>query len=221
MLHKLELISFKMCPFVQRTMVLLNEKNVDVEVTYIDLDNKPDWFNKISPLGQVPILKVDEDSVLFESSVILEFIDEISLPSLQPETPLQKAQNRAWMSYAGDMVMDVSKMARANDENGFQQVFDNHQAKLAKLEANHSGEDFFNSNSFALIDATYAPMFMRLNLLSELCGVEFFADTPKMKKWSAALLSKESVQKSVVPAFPKMFAGMIGHVNGYMATKLK
>lgn len=220
MSEKLELISFKMCPFVQRTMVILNEKKVKFDVTYIDLDNKPDWFNEISPLGQVPILKVNEDCVLFESSVILEFVDEISPPSMHPKASLKKAQNRAWISYAGDMVMDVSKIARANDENGFKQVFENHQAKLAKLDKHHSGENFFNGNDFSLIDATYAPMFMRMDLLSTLCGVDFFADMPKMKVWSQSILAKESVRNSVVPEFSKMFAGMIGHVDGYMATKL-
>lgn len=56
----IELVSFKICPFVQRSVIALNEKNIDYKITYIDLASPPDWFNEISPLGKVPVLKVDD-----------------------------------------------------------------------------------------------------------------------------------------------------------------
>jgi len=65
----LELVSFKTCPFVQRAAIVLLEKAVPFEITYIDQTKKPDWFVKISPLGKVPLLKVN-DTVLFESAVM-------------------------------------------------------------------------------------------------------------------------------------------------------
>ncbi|MBC8845342.1 glutathione S-transferase N-terminal domain-containing protein, partial [Escherichia coli] len=69
----LTLISFTTCPYVQRAIIALKEKNVDFDVVYIDLANKPDWFLAISPLGKVPVLKVElpgeTEAILFESSV--------------------------------------------------------------------------------------------------------------------------------------------------------
>ena len=70
-----ELISFKLCPFVQRSVIVLLEKEAPFDITYIDLSNPPDWFKAISPMGKVPVLKVD-DTVLFESAVIMEYLDE-------------------------------------------------------------------------------------------------------------------------------------------------
>ncbi|MES2034183.1 MAG: glutathione S-transferase N-terminal domain-containing protein, partial [Pseudomonadota bacterium] len=58
---KLTLISFPLCPFVQRAIIALEEKKVPYDVVYIDLTNKPDWFLKLSPLGKVPVLKVERD----------------------------------------------------------------------------------------------------------------------------------------------------------------
>lgn len=52
------LVSFKLCPFVFRAMATKFYKKLDVDVLYIDLNNKPDWFKQMSPLGKVPILKV-------------------------------------------------------------------------------------------------------------------------------------------------------------------
>ena len=67
------LISFKLCPYVQRAAIVLAEKGVPFERVDIDLADKPDWFLKLSPLGKVPVLVVEQDGreeVLFESAVI-------------------------------------------------------------------------------------------------------------------------------------------------------
>ncbi len=43
---KFHLISFALCPYVQRAAILLAEKGVEFERINIDLANKPDWFLK-------------------------------------------------------------------------------------------------------------------------------------------------------------------------------
>ena len=93
----LHLISFKTCPFVQRAVITLKHKTIDFDITYIDLADPPDWFLEISPLGKVPVLKVD-DEILFESAVINEYLDEITGGELQPKEPLARAKNRAWIT---------------------------------------------------------------------------------------------------------------------------
>ncbi|MEP0935594.1 glutathione S-transferase N-terminal domain-containing protein [Leptolyngbya sp. NM2-A1] len=57
-LPTLKVISHTLCPYVQRSIITLLEKQIPHEREYIDLSNKPDWFLKISPLGRVPILLV-------------------------------------------------------------------------------------------------------------------------------------------------------------------
>ncbi len=64
----LKLISHKLCPYVQRAVIALNEKGVDFERVDIDLANKPDWFLKLSPLGKVPVLIVGSDTVRWRCS---------------------------------------------------------------------------------------------------------------------------------------------------------
>jgi glutathione S-transferase len=70
---KLELISFKLCPFAQRALISLNVQKIDFKMTYINPMDPPDWFKEISPTGQVPLLKVD-DQVIFESLVFAVFV---------------------------------------------------------------------------------------------------------------------------------------------------
>ncbi|MCG8544426.1 MAG: glutathione S-transferase N-terminal domain-containing protein, partial [Alphaproteobacteria bacterium] len=57
-------------------MIVLRAKDVDFDVTYINLREKPDWFLKISPHGKVPVLSVNEQP-LFESNAIAEYLDEV------------------------------------------------------------------------------------------------------------------------------------------------
>ena len=218
MSNKLELISFKLCPFVQRAVIVLKQKNIDFDITYIDLNDQPDWFKEISPLGQVPVLKVGDD-VLFESSVIQEYVDEVTPPTLQPADALVKAKNRAWISFGGDIIMAMHGMvtsdeATSNEKRGVVLK------KLQQLEAVHSGGEFFNGSEFNMIDAAYAPMLMRLSFIKMHTSVDLLEATPKLAKWSDKLLGLECVQNSVVPELPMMYRGMLKHMDGYMATLL-
>ena len=57
--HDLELISFKLCPFVQRTVITLEKKNAPYRIRYVDLADPPDWFLQLSPSKKVPLLRID------------------------------------------------------------------------------------------------------------------------------------------------------------------
>ena len=219
MSQKLELISFKLCPFVQRAVIVLKKKDIDFDITYIDLNNPPEWFKEVSPLGQVPVLKVGED-VLFESSVIQEYVDEITPPSLQPVDPLVKAKNRAWISFGGDILMALHPMVTNKDETVFNEKRNVVMQKLKQLEAVHSGDIFFNGSDFNMIDAAYAPMFMRMDFVKNLTNIDLLADTPKLAKWSENLLALDCVKQSVVPELPIMYKGMVKHMDGHLASLL-
>lgn len=219
MSQKLELISFKLCPFVQRAVIVLKKKAVDFDITYIDLNNPPEWFKDVSPLGQVPVLKVGDD-VLFESFVIQEYVDEITPPSLQPVDPLLKAKNRAWSSFGGDILMAIHPMVTTKEEAVFNEKRTVVLQKLKQLEGIHSGGSFFNGSDFNMIDAAYAPMFMRMDFVKCLTNIDLLADTPKLSKWSNNLLALECVKQSVVPALPEMYKSMVKHMDGYLASLL-
>lgn len=86
----LTLVSHHLCPYVQRAAISLAEKGVPFERIAVDLAAKPDWFKRISPLGKVPLLVVRHDgdeTVIFESAVILEFLEETQPGPLHPADP--------------------------------------------------------------------------------------------------------------------------------------
>src|SRR6202142_1075029 len=103
----LKLISHKLCPYVQRAVIALTEKGVAFERIDIDLADKPDWFLAISPLGKTPVLR-GGDAAIFESAVILEYLEETEPNQLHPADPLRRAEHRGWIEF-GSSVLDRSE----------------------------------------------------------------------------------------------------------------
>lgn len=216
----LELISFKLCPYVQRSVITLLYKDAPYRITYIDISDPPPWFLDISPFGKVPVLRVDDDTVIFESAVINEFVDESTAGRLLPEDPLRRALNRSWIEFGSACIVDVSTMAMAKTRERFEAARDSLVDKFDRLEETLGEGPYFNGAEFSLTDAAYAPLFMRLELLRGMVDVYDGADYPRTCAWSRALLDMDAVQRSVVPELPDLYRGMIRRRGGYVGSLL-
>ena len=201
---KLTLISFPLCPYVQRAAILLAEKGVPFERVNIDLANKPDWFLKLSPLGKVPVLVVEQDGrqeVLFESAVIAEYLDETIAPRLHPADPLEKARHRAWIEFASALLADLSGYYSAADEAAFRAKGAAIEAKLERLEEQLGEGPYFAGARFGLVDAAFAPAFRYFDLFDEITGTTPFDGKPKLEAWREALSKRTSVRGAVAPDY--------------------
>jgi glutathione S-transferase len=206
--YKYDLISFKLCPFVQRSVITLEEKGAPYTLEYIDLANKPDWFLAISPLGKVPVLRVGGDTVVFESAVINEFIEETAPgPALHPSDPLKRAHNRAWIEAASELLRRTFRMLAADSEEKALKGATNVRALLARFDWELTGP-LFNGERFSLVDAATAPVLQRLSWCNEavpaldlFCG----SDLDKVRTWRDALIERDSVRRSTVGEIHELF----------------
>jgi glutathione S-transferase len=203
MIHRLKLVSFELCPYVERSRIVLLEKRVAHEVEFIDLANKPAWFLAISPMGRVPVLLVD-DRPIFESMVINELIEELHPePSLLPGGPLARAEARGWIVFANDVVMPGSLAAMlalaggATGDSAARPLATLREA-LGKLDAHVArvGGPFFAGAPFTLVDAAYAPFLRRWRIAEGWGGPEarLLAGFPAVSAWADALLRHPSVR---------------------------
>src|SRR5690606_27548657 len=137
---ELRLVSAKSCPFVQRSVILLEEKGSPYDVSYVDLDNKPQWFLKQSPRGKVPVLVVD-GTVLFESQAICEFLDETQgNRRLMPDDALLRARDRAWFAFAGEELFGPQyRLMLTDDEGTYRMLRGQLKDRLARLESEKPG----------------------------------------------------------------------------------
>jgi len=216
----LELISTKRCPFVQRSIITLKHKGIDHRMTFVDLDNPPAWFLEISPLGQVPALRVDGDTVIFESAVINEYLDEVTPGQLHPADPLERALNRSWIEFGGGCCSLTFQLMVAPDKAAYEEIVAQLAANLGRVEAVLGDGPFFNGDKFALIDAAYAPIFIRLDVFRDLLGVRITEDLPRIHAWQARLLDLPEVQQARVPELPDLFRQLITSRHSYAETLL-
>lgn len=216
----LELISTKRCPFVQRSIITLNHKGIDHRMTYVDLDDPPLWFLDLSPLGQVPALRVDGESVIFESAVINEFLDEVTPGQLHPVDPLQRAINKSWIEFGGSCCSLTFQIMVAPDQEAYKDIITQLAVNLGRVEQVLGDGPFFNGDKFALIDAAYAPIFIRLDLFRDLLGIQITEDLPKIHAWQATLLDLPEVQQARVPELPDLFRQLITNRHSYAESQL-
>jgi glutathione S-transferase len=209
----LNLISHKLCPYVQRAVIALNEKGVAFERVDIDLANKPDWFLKISPLGKVPVLAVASDHgevALFESNVICEYIEETQGGArLHPQDPLQRARHRAWMEFGSAILTDLWGLETTTDAATFQSKREAIAAKFARVEAALGAGPFFAGQDFSLVDAVFAPIFRYFDVFDAFIDLALFAETPKVRKWRAELAKRPSIQTAVGADYPELLRAFL------------
>src|SRR5262245_29286051 len=113
------LVSHHLCPYVQRAAISFAEKGAAFERVYVDLADKPGWFTAISPLGKVPLLKID-DAVIFESAVILEYLEDTIEPRLHPVDTLARADHRAWIEFGSAILNNIWHFYSAADAAAFE-----------------------------------------------------------------------------------------------------
>jgi glutathione S-transferase len=197
------LCSFKTCPWVQRAAIVLRAKAIPYEITYIDRDNRPDWFLKMSPHSKVPVIQIDGRESLFESNAIAEYLDETTAPRLHPEDALARARNRAWTDFVPTFAEAISETAYADSEGEFAERAKKIAGPFGKLEdaLAKRGDDgpCFNGASFSLVDAAYAPFLQRYTFMDRLKPLGIIEKFPRLAAWRDALLAHPAVKASTVP----------------------
>ena len=203
---KLTLISHHLCPYVQRAVISLVEKSVPFERIDVDLANKPDWFKAISPLGKTPVLKTDGRAI-FESAVILEFLEETQPNPLHPQHPLTRAEHRAWIEFGSSVLNDISGFYTAPDQAAFAAKGKTLEQRFGQLEQRLGEGPFFEGERFSLVDAVFGPVFRYFDVFDRIGAFGVLADKPKVNAWRNVLAARPSVLNAVAKDYePRLWA---------------
>lgn len=150
-------------PWSHRTRLVLAEKGIQVETIDVDEGRLPEDLLDLNPYHSVPTL-VDRDLVLYDSRVIIEYLDErFPYPPLMPVDPVARAQfrlalfriERDWYSLAAQ-IEDVSD--RKQGQRARKILRDSILASADVFKV----KPYFLSDEFSLVDATIAPILWRL-----------------------------------------------------------
>lgn len=198
------LVSFTTCPYVQRALLVMREKDLDNEVVYIDPDDRPDWFWEKSPRGKVPLLLVDQVA-LFESQAICEYLEEAHPePALMPTSLVERARDRAWFGFTGDeLFVPLYKMITSASPTRFARAKDELEAGLVKLQKEKGARPWLSGDGsrFGMADVAVAPIFSRLALLEKLGAYRLPESLADIREWGERIMARPTMQAAIPAAF--------------------
>jgi len=215
----LHLISHHLCPYVQRAVIVLDEKNIPHRRTYIDLADKPDWFRALSPLGRVPVLQTG-DTVVFESQVIAEYLDETTPGSLHPADPLEKARHRSWIEFGSETLNAIGAMYNAGSAADFEDKRRALQGKFARVEAEVEGP-YFAGDAFHMIDGVWGTIFRYLDVFDRIADFGLTAELAGTSTWRATVSQRPSVVNAVPAGYPERLHAFLANRDAHIATLMR
>lgn len=201
----LRLISLSVCPFVQRAVIVLNEKEVPHETTYLADGPRPDWLHAISPRGKVPVIDLGEGVSLFESQAICEYLEEAyPEPALMPTDLVERARDRAWFAFAAeDLFRPIYQLLYTDEQAVADTAAEALTGRLRRLDDELGDRGYLSGDGeqFGMADVAVAPAFTRLAFLEQLDGWTWPEGTERVEAWAERILLRETVRTSVPDVF--------------------
>ena len=179
--------------YSHRVRIVLAEKGINVDVVSVDAANLPEDLIDLNPYNTVPTL-VDRELVLYNSQVIMEYLDErFPHPPLMPVDPVSRANNRLMLHrieedlYSQlDIVMSGGEKAAAKAKK---EIRDN----LVMVSPIFEQKPYFLSDEFSLVDCALAPLLWRLQALN----ITLPKQAAPLLSYAERIFARESFQASL------------------------
>jgi RNA polymerase-associated protein len=177
-----------------RVRLVLAEKSLNIDVIDVDDENFPEDLLDLNPYNSVPTL-VDRDLVLYDSGVIIEYLDErFPHPPLMPVDPVTRAQFRLalyrieedWYSLAGEIEEGGDRKPVTRARKALRDSI------LSSVEI-FGAKRFFLSDDFSLVDCSIAPILWRL----EVFGIDLSSPAKPIQRYMEEIFSRPSFQGSL------------------------
>jgi glutathione S-transferase len=195
----------RFCPFVERTVLVLEHKRIPYEAVFVNLKNKPDWLFERNPFGLVPIVEY-KGHVIYESAVCDEYLEEAFPAStengtaLLPACPFGRAAARLLMLAFDKTTGTFFSLLKASDLTNRQEALDSFQSSLEKFEKilATSSKPFFGGANCGMIDFHMWPFFERFDAVSEIANVDILpaAKFPQLTVWMTSMGMVDAVRKT-------------------------
>ena len=109
----MKLLASLASPYTRKVRVVLAEKKIECDLQLVDVAPIDNAVNAHNPLGKIPTLILDDGTPLYDSRVIVEFLDSASpISRLIPEETRDRVAVRRWEALA-DGVVDAGILVRS------------------------------------------------------------------------------------------------------------
>jgi len=191
-------------PWSHRTRIVLAEKGISIDIVSVEAGRFPEDLLDLNPYHSVPTL-VDRDLVLYDSRVIIEYLDErFPHPPLMPVDPVLRAQfrvalyriERDWYSVAQQIDEEPDKKHALKHKKIL------HDAIVQSADV-FKVKPFFLSDDFSLVDASIAPILWRMRRYE----VQLPPQAQALARYAQMLFARPSFRSSLSDAELEMGVG--------------
>ena len=179
-----------------RIRIVLAEKGVSADWVEVDPNDPPRELTQINPYNSLPTL-VDRDLALYESKVIMEYLDErFPHPPLLPVYPVARAQSRLWIHRLehdwAPLVDSLSKSVSNSSAPKERQALKDSLSAIAPIFAEMP---FFMSEEFTIVDCCMAPILWRLPSLG--VDLKSYQHTQPLVDYQTRLFDRDAFRQSL------------------------
>lgn len=182
--------------YSHRVRIVLAEKGVTVDLIECEEGVMSPELGELNPYQSVPTM-VDRDLVLYESKVMMEYLDErFPHPPLLPVYPVARAESRLFMyRVEKDWCVLVDTIQSGSDAAAVAEAKRDLRESLTALAPIFAEKPFFMSEEFTLVDCCIAPILWRLPVLD--VDIKLTKQTKPLFNYMDALFSREAFQESL------------------------
>ncbi len=182
--------------YSHRVRIVLAEKGVTVDLIESDSGNMPAELGDLNPYNSMPTL-VDRDLVLYESKVMMEYLDErFPHPPLLPVYPVARAESRLFMyRIERDWCALVDAIQSSRSDNVVAKSAKELRESLMAIAPIFAEKSYFMSDEFTLVDCCIAPILWRLPALG--IDVRPSKQSKPLLAYMERLFTRESFQESL------------------------
>ncbi|GAB4552078.1 MAG: glutathione S-transferase N-terminal domain-containing protein [Rhizobacter sp.] len=204
----MKLIGALTSPYVRKVRIVMAEKRLDYQLELEDVWNR-DTITKSNPLGKVPCLVMEGGEAVFDSRVIVEYVDTLSpVGRLIPERGRERTEVRTWEALA-DGVLDAAILARLEQtwagRNEAQRSaawvsrqMDKVHASLAAMSQGLGDKPFCSGIHFSLADIATGCALGYLDF--RFAHIDWRSQYPNLEKLDAKLAQRQSFMDTKPPS---------------------
>jgi len=182
--------------YSHRVRIVLAEKGVTVEMIESDSAHPPAELADLNPYNSLPTL-VDRDLVLYESKVMMEYLDErFPHPPLLPVYPVARAESRLYIHrIEKDWCSLVDSILHSRSDNVVSKATKELREGIVGIAPIFAEKPFFMSDEFTLVDCCLAPILWRLPALG--IDIRPGKQSKPLLAYMDTLFNRESFQESL------------------------
>jgi len=150
-------------PYVRKVRILIREKNLACEFVVADAWAADSPIPALNPLGKVPVLALDNGDVLFDSPVIVEYLDSLKAPALLPVSGAARWETLRWQALADGMLdatvsrlLELRRPAEQQSAENIRRQEDKIARSIEYTEQRLSRESWLMESRFTLADLVMA-----------------------------------------------------------------